>query len=115
MAIANRHLTVWTILLAAAATLLGMQALRVFATNLVWYLGETSDRVVMAVVAFVAFGTVGLAWPLLRLAGLKRAALVSAAGLVLARLIDQANPVAVLDLTLGFLGVMFFGWKGMTL
>ncbi len=110
MAIANRHSTVWTILLAAAATLLGMQALRVFATNLVWYLGETSDRVVMAVVAFVAFGTVGLAWPLLRLAGLKRAALVSAAGLVLARLIDQANPVAVLDLTLGFLGVMFFGW-----
>jgi endonuclease/exonuclease/phosphatase family metal-dependent hydrolase len=107
---ANRHSAVWTILLAAAATLLGMQALRVFATNLVWYLGETSDRVVMAVVAFVAFGTVGLAWPLLRLAGHQRAALISAAGLVLVRLIDQANPVAVLDLTLGFLGVLFFGW-----
>jgi len=107
---ANRHSAAGTILLAAAVTLLGMQALRVFATNLVWYLGETSDRVVMAVVAFVAFGTVGLAWPLLRLAGLRRAALVSAAGLALVRIVDQANAVAVVDLALGFLGTMFFGW-----
>ena len=44
---ANRYGTARTIVLAAAATVLGMEALRVFATNLVWYLGETSDRVVM--------------------------------------------------------------------
>ena len=110
MAQENRHGTTWTILLAVAATLLGLESLRVFATNLVWYLGETSDRVVMAVVAFVAFGTVGLAWPVLRIAGFRRAALVSGVGLALARIVDQANSLAVLDLALGFLGTMFFGW-----
>ncbi len=110
MAQASRYGTTNTILLAAAATVLGLESLRVFATNLVWYLGETSDRVVMAVVAFVAFGTVGLAWPVLRMVGFRRAAVVSTAGLVLARLVDQANAAPVADLALAFLGTMFFGW-----
>ncbi len=107
---ANRYVAARTILLAAATTVLGMESLRVFATNLVWYLGETSDRVVMSAVAFVAFGTVGLAWPVLRMVGFRQAALLSTVGLVLTRFVDQANPIPVVDLALGFLGTMFFGW-----
>lgn len=98
------------LLLTVATTVLGLEALRVFATNLVWYLGETSDRVVMAVVAFLAFGTVGVIWPVLKIATFRQATLIGTAGLVLTRLVDQANSVPVIDLVLGFLGTMFFGW-----
>ena len=97
------------LLLTVATPVLGLEALRVFATNLVWYLGETSDRVVMAVVAFLSFGTVGVIWPVLKIATFRQATLIGTAGLVLTRLVDQANSVPVIDLVLSFLGTMFFG------
>lgn len=98
------------IVMAAALTLLGMQSIRLFTTGLVWVVGETSDRVVLLLMALAAFASSGLAWPLVRLLGWRRAFLLGAVGLGAARIADQAVASPVVDVWLGVAGTAFFGW-----
>ena len=99
-----------TIVLSALITLLGLQSIRVFLTGLVWVVGETSDRVLLGVLALAAFASTILAWPLIRLIGRRPTVLLAASVLAVARVADQATANPVADVYLGLVGTLAFTW-----
>ena len=99
-----------TIVLSALITLLGFQSMRVFLTGLVWVVGETSDRVILGILALAAFASTILAWPLIRLVGRGPTVLLAASVLVATRVADQATSNPVADVYLGLAGTLAFTW-----
>ncbi len=99
-----------TIVLSALITLLGLQSIRVFLTGLVWVVGETSDRLVLGVLALAAFALTILAWPLIRLIGRRPTVLLAASALTVARVADQATSDPTADVYLGLAGTLAFTW-----
>ena len=99
-----------TIVLSALITLLGLQSIRVFLTGLVWVVGETSDRVLLGVLALAAFASTILAWPLIRLVGRRPTVLLAASMLAATRVADQATSNPVADVYLGLAGTLAFTW-----
>lgn len=107
----QRRETTWQIpAFAALVVLLGLQSLRSFPTSLFWWLGETSDRIVMLTAALLAFSAAALAWPLIRKIGPGRLVLLSSLLLGCSRLIDQISSTAWAGLVFGGLGVIGFCW-----
>ena len=99
-----------TIVLSTLITLLGLQSIRVFVTGLLWVVGETSDRVVLGLLALAAFASTILAWPLIRLVGRRPTMLLAASLLAAVRIADQATANPVADVYLGLVGTLAFTW-----
>lgn len=96
--------------LPALTTLFGLQMLRVLLPSYLWYLGDTVgvSYVTVGLLAFVPFLLAFLAAPLYRALGMRRALMVTAGGVALARLAEQFSPSPALDLVLTMLGTALF-------
>ena len=99
-----------TTLAVAAATVLGLESVRVFTTHVVWSLGETSNRTVLGLVALGGFLAAGLAWPLARGLGPRRARLVAFGLLAAAAVVGQISMWPWVDFGAGLAGTVAFGW-----
>lgn len=99
-----------TLLYAAAAFVLGFQAIRVFTTHNFWVFGETSDRVVLALVVVAIFAAWSLAGPLALVLGLRRSRLLAVFILAATALVGQLSASPDFDLLLGAGGTVAFGW-----
>ena len=89
---------------------LGFQAIRVFTTHNFWVFGETSDRIVLALVVVAIFAAWRLAGPLVLLLGLRRSRLLAVFLLAATALVGQISASPNYDLILGAVGTVAFGW-----
>ncbi len=95
----------------AAATVMGLEEIRVFLSYLVWTLGETVPRPVLGAIAGVPFFGAALGGVALKLLGPRRGALLSTAWLCATYLAEKNSESAQGDLVLGGLAVLFWGWS----
>ena len=96
--------------LVAASTVLGLEAIRVFATQTVWVLGETSNRLVLGLVALGGFAAAIFAWPLARWLGERSMRLRALLLLAGAAVVGQVSAAPWVDFGAGLAGTMAFGW-----
>ena len=89
---------------------LGFQAIRVFTTHSFWVFGETSDRVVLALVVVAIFAAWSLAGPLVLVLGLRRSRMLAVFILAATALVGQISSSPNFDLILGAVGTVAFGW-----
>ncbi len=97
-------------LLVAASTVLGLEAIRVFATHTVWVIGETSSRLVLGLVALGGFAAAILAWPLARWLGERSMRLRALLLLAGAAVVGQISIAPWVDFGAGLAGTIAFGW-----
>jgi endonuclease/exonuclease/phosphatase family metal-dependent hydrolase len=99
-----------SVMFAVVVFVLGFQAVRVFTTQNFWVLGETSDRVILALVVVGVFAAWSFAGVLALVLGLRWARLVAVLLLAGAAAIGQMVADPVMDLFLGAAGTIAFGW-----
>ncbi len=99
-----------SLMLPAAGLVVGLQSVRAFLPNLVWYLGDTRgiSQPGLAACASAAFLCAFLAAPLRRLVGPGLALWVSGAGLAVARVMEQLVPVPASDSWLSLAATALF-------
>jgi hypothetical protein len=98
-----------TMLVAALATTLMLQSIRVFVSYLVFGVDQ-SQRDALAIIAVIVFASIALGGPLARRFGPRAAIATSVGLLVVARLVLQFWEQPEARLILGAIGVIAWGW-----
>lgn len=94
----------------AAATIIGLEEIRVFLSYLVWGLGDSTDRVALGAIAAAPFALVAGAAVFLRSVGPRAGLVLAAVWLSVAYLAEHTSNVARLDAALAGLCVLLWGW-----
>ena len=99
-----------SVLFAVVVFVLGFQAIRVFTTQTFWVMGETSDRVILGLIVVGVFAAWSLAGVVALVLGLRWARFAAVLLLAGTAVIGQVLVDPVMDLFLGAVGTIAFGW-----